>query len=347
MAVIDSYSETNATAYITMSTGTEATGVGQCFTGDGKKITDAKFYLSRHLNSTTGNAVAKIYAMTGTFGTNGNVGTLLATSDNFDVTGITADVSPVLCTFAFTGAQQYITTNGTNYVVTCEFPGGDATHYLQINYDGTSATHPGTWVFSTDGNSTWTPVDADIDIIFYVDGVSIDVTVNLTGVSATPVIGTGGTVAVTFTGTGNACSPTVGTGGLIACGFTGTGVAATPAIGTGSVTIDGEDEEERPQVVGRHLKEPKPPKRPKPIKPKPRPEERGGFAPRPRPEVLVMMGGVAAAPAIGVGYLSIDGFVFVRGGAKASPRVGTGALAIKTELLDDEMVALLMADGAR
>ena len=340
MAVIDSYSETNATAYITMSTGTESTGVGQCFTGDGQKITDAKFYLSRHLNATTGNAVAKIYAMTGTFGTNGSVGTLLATSDNFDVTGITADVSPVLCTFTFTGAQQYITTNAAHYVVTCEFAGGDATHYLQINYDGTSATHPGTWVFSTDGNSTWTPVDADIDVIFYVDGISVDVTVNLTGVAASPTTGTGGVIAVSFTPTGTSCSPAIGTGGLIACSFTRSGVSATPAIGTGSVTTESSGEPERDETTK------KPRKWPRPMRTRVAAWDDGEVDGPSRWPVFIQGTGAAAAPLVGFGYLSIDGFVFIRG-VKTTPTIRGGALVIEPELLDDEMVALLMADAAR
>jgi hypothetical protein len=47
-----------------------------------------------------------------------------------------------------------------------------------------------TWTFTND-DVTWTPLTAGISICFYVDGIPVDVTVDLTGVAASPVIGTG------------------------------------------------------------------------------------------------------------------------------------------------------------
>ena len=59
--------------------------VGQSFTGNGLILNSAEFYLKKK-GSPTGNAVVKIYAHSGTYGTSSvPTGSALATSDNFDV----------------------------------------------------------------------------------------------------------------------------------------------------------------------------------------------------------------------------------------------------------------------
>lgn len=118
-------------------------GAGQAFTGVGCTLTKAKFYLKK-TGSPIGNAVAKIYAVTGNYGTTAKpTGTALATSDAFNVTTLTG--SYVLTTFTFTGGQQITLVAGTKYVVTVEY--------------STSATATGTVdvqdALSHDGNSSY------------------------------------------------------------------------------------------------------------------------------------------------------------------------------------------------
>src|SRR5262245_31435690 len=143
--VIDSYSESNSDSpqVVANDTGDGAGGFGQCFTGTGAKITAARFYLQKHTGP-TGNAVAKIWSMTGTFGVDCNVGSLLATSDNLDVSTLGAFA---LKTLTSSGANQYTTTNGTHYVVTFEYGSGTSGNYVEIGMDSTSAGHAGTWVY--------------------------------------------------------------------------------------------------------------------------------------------------------------------------------------------------------
>lgn len=167
--IIDSYSESNAdTPFTVCGSPTGATrAFGQTFTGNGEQIVSARFYIGGHANP-TGNAFAKIWTMTGTFGTNGNAGTLLATSDATDVSTFGA---AALRTFMFSGANQYTTVNATKYVVTCEYDGGStSTFNIEVHYDSTG-THPGNFVFQNVGD-VYTGLDAGIDTCFYVDGVA-------------------------------------------------------------------------------------------------------------------------------------------------------------------------------
>jgi hypothetical protein len=84
--IIDSYSESNKNASTPLGSDTLAVpagiggGYGVCFTGNGQTIINTNGICPRL--SFHGNAVAKIWTMTGTFGTNGLAGSVLATSDN-------------------------------------------------------------------------------------------------------------------------------------------------------------------------------------------------------------------------------------------------------------------------
>jgi len=101
---IDSYSESHQDLAITLQAGGGNTKVGQSFTGDGNALNSCKFYLQKS-GSPTGNAVATLYAHTGTFGTNGTpTGAALATSDNFDVSTLTTNLQ--LITFNFSGVEK-------------------------------------------------------------------------------------------------------------------------------------------------------------------------------------------------------------------------------------------------
>ncbi|MEK7112866.1 MAG: right-handed parallel beta-helix repeat-containing protein, partial [Patescibacteria group bacterium] len=85
---LDSYSEANKdNSYALRSSAGSARGVAQTFDVGATTsiLTSAKFHLAK-VGSPTGNAVAKIYALTGSSGTTGKpTGTALAVSNNFDV----------------------------------------------------------------------------------------------------------------------------------------------------------------------------------------------------------------------------------------------------------------------
>jgi len=112
------------------------TVVGQSFAGNGSVLDSVKFLLNKS-GSPTGNAVAKIYTHSGTFGTNSlPTGSPLATSDNLDVT--TLSTSRLLKTLTFSGTNKILLSSGTNYIVVFEFSGGDSSNYVKIteNFDG-------------------------------------------------------------------------------------------------------------------------------------------------------------------------------------------------------------------
>lgn len=159
--IVDSYSESNSNDLIAFYTGNYLEN-GQSFVGDGGTLNSCKFYV-RKLGSPTGNAVAKIYAHTGTFGNYGEpTGTALATSDNFDVTSLTTDLT--LNTLTFSGVNKIKLTNGTNYFVTFYYLGGDSSNWVAIGHD-ISGEHSGNEAYTADG-SNWQ--GGPYDVCFYV-----------------------------------------------------------------------------------------------------------------------------------------------------------------------------------
>lgn len=158
----DNYSETNQDSSTTLNSG-GVVAVGQSFTGNGGQVSRAKFYLKK-TGSPTGNATAKIYTHSGTFGTSSiPTGTALATSDNFDVSTLTTSFA--LTGLKFTGSNTITLTNTTKYVVSIEYSGGDASNNIQVGYDGSSPTHGGN--YSSETGTTWT-AQSGRDTCFYV-----------------------------------------------------------------------------------------------------------------------------------------------------------------------------------
>jgi hypothetical protein len=85
------------------------------------KLTKASFYL-RKVGSPSGYAHAALYAMTGTFGTDGMpTGSALAVSVDFDVSTALHDVY-TLYNFTFSGDQQYITQAEQYYCIVYQNP---------------------------------------------------------------------------------------------------------------------------------------------------------------------------------------------------------------------------------
>jgi hypothetical protein len=161
--IADSYNESNGdVAFVALRSGGN-TGAGQSFTSTGGTLTSAKFYLYKD-NSPIGNAVAKLYAITGTSGTDAKpTGAALATSDNFDVSTLTTSVQ--LISFTFSGANQYAMVNGTKYAITVEYSTSVSPNNVEVYADSSSPTHSGN--ASDMAAGVWN-ADVGFDLVFYV-----------------------------------------------------------------------------------------------------------------------------------------------------------------------------------
>jgi hypothetical protein len=165
-SIVDSYVEANRDDANGLGDALDHIGQGQAFTGTAVRITSARFFLAKS-GLPTGNAVAKLYAISGAFGSTAiPTGAALATSDNFNVTMVGTFPTFTLFEITFTGANQFQMVAGTNYAITLEYNGGDASNQLLVGVDASSSTHSGNNV-RLDG-STWSPHVEDT--IFYVLG---------------------------------------------------------------------------------------------------------------------------------------------------------------------------------
>ena len=137
------------------------TKVSQSFKGNGGKL--EKIHLSLYKSGLpTGNAVAKIYAHSGVFGTSSvPTGPALATSDNFDVS--TLSESPARTEIKFTGANMITLEKDVNYCLVFEYSGGDASNIVYVDSQGTGSNAAGN-PSDFDG-ATWTPYPSQ-DILF-------------------------------------------------------------------------------------------------------------------------------------------------------------------------------------
>jgi len=139
--LVDSYSVSNRDESHALSS-TQNDGLGQCFTPSSSGTLESVKLLLYKYGTPTGNAVVKLYAMTGTYGTSGvPTGTALATSDNFDVS--TATDSWVEYEITFSGANKYSISASTQYAMQIEWNGGNETDYIEVGTDTTSPTHGG------------------------------------------------------------------------------------------------------------------------------------------------------------------------------------------------------------
>jgi hypothetical protein len=164
--VTDSYSESNQDNYFGSVSGT-ATGMGQSFTGNGLLLHSCKFWLKK-TGVPTGYIYAKLYAHTGTFGTNSKpTGSPLATSSGIDIS--TISTSGALITFNFT--SSYTLVNGTHYVITVEYTNKTQGYGVDVGDDYTSSMHSGNPSYKNNG--IWSGSGfTDYDLIFYVYGTS-------------------------------------------------------------------------------------------------------------------------------------------------------------------------------
>lgn len=163
--IIDSYPESNYDADYDVYAG-NIISFGQSFSNLLDSVLEnAKFYLKKY-GTPTGNIYAKIYEMTGTYGSTGvPTGAALAVSDAVDIASLTT--SSQLITFTFSGAEKISLAAETYYVIQVESANGDADNFLKVGYDSSNSTHDGNisryngtnWFYSITG-----------DCIFYVNG---------------------------------------------------------------------------------------------------------------------------------------------------------------------------------
>jgi len=135
---------------ITFNLSDTTTKIGQCFSNSNVgSLTGVQWRLEKN-GSPTGNVYCKLYACSGTVGTNAvATGSPLATATTvLDVSTLTT--SPIKINFEFAG---YSLSASTDYVITVEYDGGDTTNRLEIvlggNPDGTynRCKYTTSWVF--------------------------------------------------------------------------------------------------------------------------------------------------------------------------------------------------------
>lgn len=164
-ALMETYALVNGDQNIRLSSA-DNQGIAQSFTGNGAKITRCVVNM-RAFGTITGNIVAKIYAISGTSGTDSvPTGSALATSDTIDVTTIASGVNQNY-TFNFSGANQFQTVNGTNYSLSIEYSGGDASNNVGVVVDASSPTDDGN--NSTLVSSVWSAITTQ-DLCFELYG---------------------------------------------------------------------------------------------------------------------------------------------------------------------------------
>jgi hypothetical protein len=141
----------------------QKSGIGQSFTGNGEVLKRAIFFVKR-IGSPTGNVVAKVYAHSGTFGTNGvPTGSALATSTTRDIT--TLGTSYAYRAFIFDGT--FTPVDGTKYFIVLEFSGGSAGVGLDVGYDDSSPTHAGNGATFDVTAGTWSSISGDVTFYLY------------------------------------------------------------------------------------------------------------------------------------------------------------------------------------
>jgi hypothetical protein len=160
----DSYADTNQDTDQTLGNGT-INGIGQSFTGNGDVLTTADFYLKKS-GTPTGNATAKLYAHSGTFGTSSvPTGAALATSETFDVSTLTGTYTHI--TFTFT--DDFLMVNTTKYVIAIEYTSGDGSNFVQVGTDASSPSHGGN---KSQLNGSWVAASGT-DVVFEVWGDAV------------------------------------------------------------------------------------------------------------------------------------------------------------------------------
>jgi hypothetical protein len=175
------YADTNRDSDQALGNGT-TTGVSQSYAAAAGLLASCKFWLKKY-NSPTGNAVAKLYTHSGSLGsTSVPTGVALATSSTYDVSLLTSSYQWIEFTFPWKYTQT-----ATNYCLAIEYSGGDASNYVHVGYDASSAGHAGNK--ATYASATWT-YQATHDCCFSATQFTYTTGTNATGKSAMPTMTT-------------------------------------------------------------------------------------------------------------------------------------------------------------
>lgn len=147
---------------------------GQSFTtpndGIAYSLDSCKFYMNKY-GSPTGTIRAKLYSHSGTYGTSSVGNTLLATSDNYDISTLSAYPTFALATFTFSGAERYSMSPNTYYVIVVSAEStGDGSNFAQVGYDNSSTTHSGNYCNKATGFAWDVQSSGSFDAPFYVYG---------------------------------------------------------------------------------------------------------------------------------------------------------------------------------
>lgn len=139
--------------------------VGQALNLPACTITGVKFYANK-VGSPAGNAVARIYACTGTPGTDGKpTGSVLATSDNRDVSAFLTHTAIQLETFTF--STPYVHAGG-NICIEIYYANGNSSNYIMAWLDSSTSGDPGN-LYDKDAVGNYTAYSGG-DAIYYLLG---------------------------------------------------------------------------------------------------------------------------------------------------------------------------------
>ena len=163
--VVASYSEANFNNAIgSYDSGAVVSDAAQNFLGNGDLLDSCKFYLKKS-GSPTGNATAKLFAMTGDFAaeTGKPTGSALATSTTvLDISTLTTSYQ--LITFEFD--NTYTLANGTYYCIVIDWPNGDVSNYVLAGDNASNVSGKGN---ESKNEGGWSARNTRV-MIFYVYG---------------------------------------------------------------------------------------------------------------------------------------------------------------------------------
>jgi hypothetical protein len=224
---IDSY----GLAYFTSDyfVGPTTTGVAQSILGTGRVVSGCQFSFNREPD-TTGTLTARIYAITGTHGSNAKpTGPALVSSDPLDVTTIVPN-DVAMTSFVFSGANRMVLTTGVAYAVAVEISSFSGTSCNPRTDTGT-VVHPGNLAAYWDEWSSAT----GMDLIFSV----LSETATVFAPSVSLVAGDQTIAGATLSSTSVLSAPTVTAGAvtLISGTIALASMTAAPAVTTGPVTV--------------------------------------------------------------------------------------------------------------
>lgn len=164
IGVVDSYS--SATNYFNAYTGSDAT-VGQALTlSAAEKLHSVSFKLAK-IGSPTGTCLAKLYATSGTVGSDAiPIGAALASSPTLDISTLAGSATD----YEFVFSAPYSASAG-DFCVLLEVAGGDASNYVRV-FGLTGSGHAGNGIKSNYIGSGWTAASVT-DISFILKEITV------------------------------------------------------------------------------------------------------------------------------------------------------------------------------